>query len=127
MLVEFHVANHRSLQDEQVLTMEAARVGDETDLRPRHVPGHSADLLTVAALYGANASGKSNVLAAFSFMREAVVMSHRFWPPDKREAGEPLVPRDPFAWGPKKNDASLFEMTFLLRPRSLSIRLSVVG
>ena len=41
MLVEFRVANHRSLRDEQVLTMEAGRVGDETDLRPRHVPGHS--------------------------------------------------------------------------------------
>jgi len=114
MLIEFRVENHRSLRDEQVLTLEAGRVGDETDPRPRQVPGHSEKLLTVAGLYGANASGKSNVLAALSFMCEAVVMSHRFWSPDVGEPREPLVPREPFAWGPKKNERSLFEVTFLL-------------
>lgn len=114
MLVEFRVANHRSLRDEQVLTMEAGRVGDETDLRPRHVPGHSEGILTVAGIYGANASGKSNVLAALSFMSDAVVRSHRFWPPDEGEPRDPFVPREPFAWGPKRNEHSLFEVTFLL-------------
>jgi len=72
MLVEFRVANHRSLRDEQVLSMEAGRVGDESDPRPRQVPGYSEKLLTVAGLYGANASGKSNVLSALSFMRDAL-------------------------------------------------------
>lgn len=114
MLVEFRVENHRSLRDEQVLTMEAGRVGDEGDPRPRRVAAHSESLLTVAGLYGANASGKSNVLAALSFMREAVVNSHRFWSPDEGEPAESFVPRDPFAWGPKKSAPSLFEVTFLL-------------
>jgi uncharacterized protein len=108
MLIEFRVANHRSLRDEQVLTMEAGRVGDESDPRPRHVSGYSEPLLTVAGLYGANASGKSNVLAALAFMCEAVVMSHRFWSPDEE------LSRDPFAWGPKKAEPSLFEVTLLL-------------
>ncbi len=108
MLIEFRVANHRSLRDEQVLTMEAGRVGDEADLRPRRVPGHSEPLLTVAGLYGANASGKSNVLAALAFMCEAVVASHRFWASDEE------LPRDPFAWGPKKTEPSLFEVAMLL-------------
>jgi AAA15 family ATPase/GTPase len=108
MLIEFRVENHRSLRDEQVLTMEAGRVGDETDSRPRLVPGHTEGLLPVAALYGANASGKSNVLSALAFMRNAVLLSHRNWPP---EAG---VPRDPFAWGPKRTEPSLFEVTLLL-------------
>lgn len=108
MLIEFRVANHRSLRDEQVLTMEAGRVGDETDPRPRRVPGYSESLLTVAGLYGANASGKSNVLAALAFMQEAVLMSHRLWSPDEG------LPRDPFAWGPKKMEPSLFEVTLLL-------------
>jgi uncharacterized protein len=108
MLIEFRVANHRSLRDEQVLTMEAGRVGDEADPRPRHVPGHSDSLLTVAGLYGANASGKSNVLAALAFMCEAVLLSHRSWAPDEG------VPRAPFAWGPEKTEPSLFEVTFLL-------------
>ncbi len=114
MLVEFRVENHRSLRDEQVLTMEAGRVGDETDPRPRRVPGYADELLTVAGLYGANASGKSNVLAALAFMRQAVVMSHRFWSPDEEEADEWFVPRDPFAWGTKSREPSLFETVFVL-------------
>ncbi|MDY0170139.1 MAG: ATP-binding protein [Thermoguttaceae bacterium] len=113
MLVEFRGENHRSLREEQVLTMEAGRVGDESDGRPRRVQGYPEQLLTVAGLYGANASGKSNVLAALSFMREAVVLSHRFWSPDE-EPDEPLVPRDPFAWGPKRREPSLFEVVLLL-------------
>jgi AAA15 family ATPase/GTPase len=108
MLIEFRVENHRSLRDEQVLTMEAGRGGDDADLRPRQISGHSERLLTAAALYGANASGKSNVLAALAFMRDAVVRSHRIWSPDGG------VPRDPFAWGPKKMEPSLFEATLLL-------------
>jgi hypothetical protein len=108
MLIEFRVENHRSLRDEQVLTMEAGRVGDDADPRPRRVPGSSESLLPVAVLYGANGSGKSNVLAALAFMRDAVILSHPVWSPDKG------VPRDPFAWGPKRNEPSLFEVTFLL-------------
>jgi uncharacterized protein len=114
MLIEFRVANHRSLRDEQVLTMEAGRVGDDTDQRPRRIQGYPEELLTVAGLYGANASGKSNVLTALSFMRDAVVSSHRFWSPVEGESAEASVPRDSFAWGTKKTEPSLFEVTFLI-------------
>jgi uncharacterized protein len=116
MLIEFRVANHRSLRDEQVLSMEAGRVGDEKDQRPRKISGYSEPLLTVAGLYGANASGKSNVLSAFAFMCEAIEMSHRFWSPNKSETKteEPLVPRDSFAWSEKKKEPSLYEAVFLL-------------
>jgi hypothetical protein len=46
-------------------------------------------------------------LAAVAFLRDAVVFSHRAWSPDEG------VPRDPFAWGPKRDEPSLFEVTFL--------------
>ena len=108
MLLEFRVENHRSIRDEQALTMEAASLGDPADPRPRVVPGHRSKVLTTAAIYGANASGKSNLLAALGFMKEAVLLSHRAWPP---EGG---VPREPFAWGPKKNEPSTFEVTLLI-------------
>ena len=108
MLIEFRVENYRSLRDEQVLTMVAGRVGDEADPRPRQIVGLAERLLPIAVLYGANASGKSNVLAALAFMRDAVVLSHRIWPPDEG------VPRDPFAWGPKRSEPSLFEVTALI-------------
>lgn len=108
MLIELRVANHRSVRDEQALTMEAGRVGDPRDSRPRQVAGHAKPLLPVAALYGANASGKSNVVSAAAFLRDAVVDSHRKWEPDGG------IPREPFAWGAHSAEPSLFEVTFLL-------------
>lgn len=108
MLIEFRAENYRSLRDEQALTMEAGRVGEPSDPRPRKVEGYGEKLLPAAALYGANASGKSNVLAAFGFMREAILFSHRLWEPGGG------VPRLPFAWGEKRNEPSLFEATLLL-------------
>lgn len=107
MLVELRIENHRSLREEQVLTLEAGRVGDADDPRPRRVEGHAQPLLPAAALYGANASGKSNVLDALAWMQEAVLESHREWGPDGG------VPRDPFAWGEHATRPSLFEATFI--------------
>lgn len=108
MLIDFHLENHRSICSEQILTMEAGRSGDETDCRPRTVIGHSERLLPVAALYGSNASGKTNVLSGLAFMRDAVIQSFLGWEPDQG------VPRSPFAWGPRKADQSLFEVTILI-------------
>jgi uncharacterized protein len=108
MLIEFRVENHRSIRNEQVLTMEAGRVGASDDPTPRTVPGCSEKILPVAALYGANASGKSNVLAALAFMKEAVIYSHRSWSPDEG------IPRDPFAWGQKRSEPSMFEVEIVI-------------
>ena len=108
MLIEFRVENHRSLREEQALTMEAGRGGDVDDKRPRSISGHADQILPVAAIYGANASGKSNVLSALVFMRAAVLYSHRSWEPDGG------VPREAFAWGIKKGEPSLFEVTVLI-------------
>jgi len=108
MLVEFRVENHRSVRDEQALTMESGRIGAEPDREPRPVLGADMRLLPVAALYGANASGKSNFLSALAFMRDAVLHSHRSWPP---EGG---VPREPFAWNQRPAEPSLFQVTILL-------------
>lgn len=99
MLVEFRVENHRSIRDEQILAME--EVDDDSG-------AESASISSVAAIYGANASGKSSLLAALRFMRDAVSHSQRLWSPDEG------VPRDPFAWGTKLLDPSLFEVTIML-------------
>jgi predicted ATPase len=107
MLIEFRVENHRSIRDEQVFTMEAGRTSDPDALHVRHVAGHKEALLTVAAFYGANASGKSNLLSALMFMREAVTDSHRLWEPSGG------FPRDPFAWGKHHEQPSLYEVTFV--------------
>lgn len=104
MLIEFRVANHRSIRDEQVFTMEGGRTSD-TDAR--QVAGYKQPLLTAAAFYGANASGKSNMLSAMAYLQAAVTDSQRFWDP---EGG---VPRQAFAWGDHRKQPSLYEVTFV--------------
>ena len=106
MLIELRVANHRSILDEQVLTFEAAAIGAKDDPRVRTFGAFR--LLPALALYGGNASGKSNMLTALGFMRDAVALSHRIWAPDEG------VPREPFAWGAGPGQPSTFEVTLLL-------------
>ena len=65
-------------------------------------------MLPVAAIYGANASGKSNVLAALASMTDAVTLSLRHWSPDEG------IPQDPFAWGPKRMEPTRFEIEIAL-------------
>lgn len=107
MLIEFRVENHRSLRREQALTFETGFHGDQDDTRPRQVSGHNGLLLPVIVIYGPNASGKSNVLSALSFMRESVLLSQRRWEP---EGG---IPRTSFAWSGMKSETSLYEVTFV--------------
>lgn len=107
MLLHFRVANFRSLRDEQELSMIATRPDDPGGVV--HLENLGLDVLRVAAIYGANAAGKSNVLAAFQFMCNAVPRSHRAWKP------EGPVPREPFLLDREMRSApSLFEVDFLL-------------
>lgn len=108
MLIEFRVENHRSIRDEQVFSMEAGRGGSPDDARPRSVAGCSSALLPVAAIFGANASGKSNVLEALAYMTDAVRWSYRLWAPDEG------ILRDPFAWGPARDEPSLYEVEIVV-------------
>jgi hypothetical protein len=123
MLIEFRVENHRSFRDEQAFTMEAGLVDHPADKRPRQVAGSAKPILPLAAIYGANASGKSNLLAAMAFMREAVLFSYLVWPNHEK------VDRDPFSWGPARRRPSLFEMVMLIEgvPYQYGFTLSVTS
>jgi predicted ATPase len=108
-LVESRVANFCSLRDEQVLSLVAS--GDKT-LSDTHTltTGLSAAprLLASAAIYGANASGKSNLIKALQYMRGVVLESAK------------LPPGQTFAVQPFRLDAesgrqpTTFEVTFIL-------------
>lgn len=108
MLIDLRVENHRSIRDEQVLTTEAVGANDANDLRPRRIAASSKPLLPALALYGANASGKSNVLSALAFMRGTVIDSYRLWLPESE------IPREPFAGGGKPAEPSLFELKMVV-------------
>jgi AAA15 family ATPase/GTPase len=108
MLIRFRFANHLSFRDEQELSLVASSLKEPSE---SVVPMERLQigLLRALAIYGANASGKSNVLSALDFMRGAVVNSHRIWDP------KGPIPRTPFALDPKGAAApSLFETDFLL-------------
>lgn len=68
MIQEFTVKNFRSFKDEVTLSFEATK---DTTFESSHVvevaPG--VRLLRLALVFGANASGKSNLLAAFDYLR----------------------------------------------------------
>jgi hypothetical protein len=83
MLIQFKFSNFRSFRDDAELSFVGA-----TNLK--HPPGFGAtapegygkSLLHVLGLFGANASGKTNVARAMWFMKDAVARSHRLWPPE---------------------------------------------
>lgn len=107
MLLRFRVSNFRSLRDEQELSMIASSRDDRGAVV--HLEDLGLEVLRVAAIYGANAAGKSNVLDALRFMCEAVKKSHRNWKPDGP------VPREPFLLDSAARSApSFFEADFLL-------------
>jgi AAA15 family ATPase/GTPase len=70
MLIEFRVKNFRSFKDEQVLSMVAS--SDKESLPNNVVEAGKLRLLKTAAIYGANASGKSNLIWALYVMQRMV-------------------------------------------------------
>lgn len=80
MLVNFTFQNFRSFRDEKTLTMEAASI---KELRESILVRDKYSLLPAAVLYGANSSGKSNVLLALLTMRTVLLSSVRLNPTDE--------------------------------------------
>lgn len=112
MLIEFSVGNFRSFKDIVTLSMVAAKLtAKDKALDENNVfeaPGAPA-LLTSAAIYGANASGKSNLIAAIDFMKEFVLNS----PKETRPTGSISV--EPFRLSVDDAErSSHFEVVFLL-------------
>lgn len=111
MLIEFSVGNFRSFREEVTFSMVAAPLKsknkelDEDNVF--EVLGQPA-LLTSAAVYGANASGKSNFVKAIVFMRNFVMKSQQ----ETQATG--AIDVDPFVLSTTTEDQpSYFEMVFV--------------
>lgn len=63
MLIEFSVKNFLSFKDKVTLSLEKGNGDENLD---NIISNNNIDLLKTAAIYGANASGKSNILKAFT-------------------------------------------------------------
>ena len=77
MLIEFSVTNFRSIKEEACLSLVASRDkkhGDSNVVEPKLAEnGRPIQLLRSAAIYGANASGKTNLLRGLQTMRDIVL------------------------------------------------------
>ena len=67
MLIQFSVKNYKSFKEEQVFSMEAG-TGDENIENIVTLNETNERILKTTALYGANASGKTNLISAFSLI-----------------------------------------------------------
>ena len=110
MLIEFNFSNFKSFKEENTLDMSATRMSEHQN----HVVELGGDkLLSVAAIYGANASGKSNVFQAFDFMSGFVIQSFAFGgESDNKQVKK--MPAKPFLFDVESKSApSIFEVLFI--------------
>lgn len=93
MLLRFEAANYRSILDPIELSLIAV---DEDRPSTRGFDLLAERVLTIAGIYGPNASGKSNVVEALTWLSMAVSRSLLAW--------DQFVPREPFKFGFRAGD-----------------------
>ena len=102
MLIRFGVENFRSIHDEIDLSLVAS--DKERDVA-RHQDGFEHDLLTVVGIFGANGSGKSNVLEALKWLADGVRRSLLAW--------DEAIPVTPFAFTAEP-ESTYFSLEYLI-------------
>jgi hypothetical protein len=112
MLIEFRVKNFRSFKEEAVFSLVASAAhkehqGTHVVPIPKDTPFKVPGLLRTAAIYGANASGKSNLMRALQLLRAIVVDSAKLQPTQ-------TLNLQPFALDEATKDQPIeMEVTFL--------------
>ncbi|MBU4145295.1 MAG: ATP-binding protein, partial [Candidatus Thermoplasmatota archaeon] len=107
MLVEISIENFLSIKDEVTLSMVASKDKSFMDNTIKSKPLKKDRLLRSAAIYGANASGKSNVLKALSYIKRLVQTSHNYQSDTK-------IKYSPFKLDKKcRNKPSKFQIIFI--------------
>jgi AAA15 family ATPase/GTPase len=106
MLLEFKVKNFLSIKDEICLDLKATNITDFGDTNI--ISTERNKVLKGAVIYGANSSGKSNLIKAMSTMRRIVFQSF-----EKSSTSDLNI--EPFLLDTiSENEPSFFEVTFLL-------------
>lgn len=96
LLLSFRLENFRSIRTEQRLDLTRS-IGNSVPEFP------CPDVAPALAVFGANASGKSNLLAGLTTMFNMIR-----WSADRPDDG---LPHWPFLLGPLESDATTFEVT----------------
>ncbi|AHJ30345.1 ATP-binding protein [Nodularia spumigena CS-584] len=112
MLIEFSIGNYRSFKDKVTFSMVAANIvakDPKIDENNTFAVDDKLTLLKSAAIYGANASGKSNLAKAISFMKWFMINS------SKETQSTEEIGVEPFRLSTEtETEPSLFEIVFLL-------------
>jgi AAA15 family ATPase/GTPase len=112
MLIGFSIGNYKSFKDIVTFSMVASPITSEdkkVDENNVFEVNEQLKLLKSAAIYGANASGKSNFVAAINFMRSFVLNSSK-----EGQISEP-IDVEPFRLSTQtEKEPSFFEIVFRL-------------
>lgn len=109
MLLRLGIANHLSIRDRQEVSLVASSLSDRMDGLIRCASAPTGSVLPAVLVYGANASGKSNLVGAIRTMRE-MIRSHT-----KFGVDDGVPDRHPFRLdGESATTPSCFEMDFVL-------------
>lgn len=110
MLIQFRFKNFKSFRDDAILDFSATKITEHAD---RVVQDGKEKILPVAAIYGANASGKSNVIEAFQFMATYVSESFGYGGEDDKMGRNKRPKPTPFLFDSESRSAeSSFEVYF---------------
>lgn len=114
VLLRFEVANYRSI----LAPVSLSLIAIDTDRAAAwEVAGLDQSVLATAGIYGANASGKSNVVEALGWLSSAVRRSLRSW--------DQTIPRVPFRFGDGPTRPTEFEVDLVLEGTRYTYRLEV--
>lgn len=103
MLFSFTIGNYRSFLERKTLDMEPASI---SEFRQNIIKRAQYSFLSTAVIYGANASGKSNLLRGINTMKRIVVENF-----DKNSVSE--IPYDPYLLNTKSaNEPTFYEVIF---------------
>jgi AAA15 family ATPase/GTPase len=111
MLIEFSMENFLSFKDLTTISLVAAKSFKEH--KESHIIeiGKTLNLLKSAVIYGNNASGKSNLIEAMSFMKATILNSFR---DALMENNERKFPLEKFVLNTKtEKETSFFEILFI--------------
>lgn len=110
MLIQFSVGNYRSFKDLSVFSMVASNTKsrDPQVNIDNTIKTQKLDLLTSTAIYGANASGKSNFVRALAVMKDLVLSS-------ASSQVDAMIPVESFLLSTEtEHEPSFFEIVFLI-------------
>lgn len=106
MLIEFSIKNFKSFNEEQTFSMKSSPEVRQ-DYSTVNIASLELNLLKTCAIFGHNASGKTNFVRALEFVKYLVLESHKF------RSNQPIEGLDSFKLQEYPHQPTSFTITFM--------------